>query len=103
MCIALFSKSQRYKTLNKVSLPAGLVSISEPMVFGVPMVLNPVMLIPMLLAPTVTFLLGYFAMSTGIMPYLTGAELPNGTPLVVGGFLGWGGIKGALFRLGASW
>jgi PTS system cellobiose-specific IIC component len=96
--IALFAKSQRYKALNKVSLPAGLVSISEPMVFGVPMVLNPVMLIPMLLAPTVTFLLGYFAMKTGIMPYMTGAELPNGTPILLGGFLAWGSIKGAIFQ-----
>ena len=96
--IALFAKSQRYKALNKVSLPAGLVSISEPMVFGVPMVLNPVMLIPMLLAPTVTFLLGYFAMTTGIMPYMTGAELPNGTPILLGGFLAWGSIKGAIFQ-----
>ena len=96
--IALFAKSQRYKALNKVSLPAGLVSISEPMVFGVPMVLNPVMLIPMLLAPTVTFLLGYFAMVTGIMPYMTGAELPNGTPVLLGGFLAWGSIKGVIFQ-----
>ena len=98
LSIALFAKSQRYKALNKVSLPAGLVSISEPMVFGVPMVLNPVMLIPMLLAPTVTFLLGYFAMATGIMPYMSGAELPNGTPILLGGFLAWGGIKGAIFQ-----
>lgn len=98
LCIALFAKSQRYKALNKVTLPAGLVSISEPMVFGVPMVLNPVMLIPMMLAPTVTFFLGYFAMETGIMPYLTGAELPNGTPVVLGGFLAWGGIRGAIFQ-----
>ena len=98
LAIALFAKSRRYRELNKVSLPAGLVSISEPMVFGVPMVLNPIMLIPMLLAPTVTFLLGYLAMATGIMPYMTGAELPNGTPVVVGGFLAWGGIKGAIFQ-----
>ncbi len=99
LCLALFSKSQRYKALSKVALPAGLVSISEPMVFGVPMVLNPVMLIPMLLAPTATFLLGYLAMATGIMPYMTGAELPNGTPVVLGGFLAWGGIKGAIMQI----
>ncbi len=99
ICLALFAKSQRYKALSKVALPAGLVSISEPMVFGVPMVLNPVMLIPMLLAPTATFLLGYLAMATGIMPYMTGAELPNGTPVVLGGFLAWGGIKGAIMHI----
>jgi len=99
LSIALFAKSRRYRELNKVSLPAGLVSISEPMVFGVPMVLNPIMLIPMLLAPTVTFLLGYAAMATGIMPYMTGAELPNGTPVVLGGFLAWGGIHGAIMHI----
>lgn len=99
LCIALFSRSERYKALNKISLPAGLCGISEPMVFGLPMVLNPLMLIPMLLAPIVNFLLGYAAMAMKIMPYMTGVELPTGTPVVLSGFLAWGGFKGVIFQL----
>ena len=83
LCIALFAKSSRFKALNKISLPAGLCGISEPMVFGFPMVLNPILLIPMLIAPTVTLLLGYAAMATGLVPYMIGTSIPTGTPILI--------------------
>ena len=90
--LLLFSKSKRYKTLAKIAAPAEICGISEPLVFGVPMVLNPVLLIPMLVAPTVTFLLGYAAMATGIVPYMTGVSIPTGTPLLLSGFLAFGSL-----------
>lgn len=98
LSIAFFAKSQRYKALGKVCLPAGLCSISEPMVFGVPMVLNPLMLIPMLLAPTATFFLGYGAMAIGLVPYTIGSTIPNGTPVLLSGFLAWGNIQGVILQ-----
>lgn len=100
LCLSMFffAKSSRYKALSKIALPAGLCSISEPMVFGVPMVLNPLLLIPMLVAPTVTFFLGYAAMATGIMPYTIGATVPDGTPVLLAGFLAWGGFKGVIMQ-----
>lgn len=98
LCIAFFSKSARYKALNKVSLAAGLCGISEPMVFGFPMVLNPILLIPMLIAPTVTFLLGYGAMATGIVPFMTGAAVPTGTPILFSAFIAWGTWQGIVLQ-----
>ena len=97
--LLLFSKSKRYKTLAKIAAPAEICGISEPLVFGVPMVLNPVLLIPMLVAPTVTFLLGYAAMATGIVPYMTGVSIPTGTPLLLSGFLAFGSWKGIVLQL----
>lgn len=99
LCIALFSKSARYKALNKVSLPAGLCGISEPMVFGFPMVLNPILLIPMLLAPTVTLFLGYGAMKLGLVPYMIGTSIPTGTPVLLSGFIAYGSWKGVALQL----
>ncbi len=99
LCILLFAKSAQYKALRSISTPAGLCSISEPMVFGVPLVLNPVMLIPMLLAPTVTFTLGYLAMKTGLVPYMCGASVPTGTPVLLSGFITWAGFSGVLLQL----
>lgn len=98
MCLIFFARSKRYKALGKVAIPAGLCSISEPMVFGIPLVLNPIMFIPMLLAPIVTLLLGYAAMATGLINYTIGVALPNGTPLILGGFIAFGGIKGAILQ-----
>ncbi len=99
LCIALFAKSERYKALNKVSLAAGLCGISEPMVFGFPMVLNPILFIPMLVAPTVTLFLGYFAMKLGLVPYMIGTSVPNGTPVLLSGFIAFGSWKGVVLQL----
>lgn len=99
LCIAFFSKSERFKALNKVSLPAGLCGISEPMVFGFPMVLNPILLIPMLVAPTVTLLLGYGAMATGLVPYMIGTSVPTGTPILFSGFIAFGCWQGVVLQL----
>lgn len=99
ICIFLFAKSAQYKALRPISTPAGLCAISEPMVFGIPLVLNPIMLVPMLLAPTVTFLLGYFAMKTGLVPYFNGAAAPTGTPVLLSAFLVWGDIRGVILQL----
>lgn len=93
LCIALFAKSSRFKALNKISLPAGLCGISEPMV------LNPILLIPMLIAPTVTLLLGYAAMATGIVPYMIGTSIPTGTPILFSGFIAYGSWKGVALQL----
>ena len=53
----------------------------------------------MLVAPTVTFLLGYAAMATGIVPYMTGVSIPTGTPLLLSGFLAFGSWKGIVLQL----
>ncbi|MBR4162312.1 MAG: PTS sugar transporter subunit IIC [Solobacterium sp.] len=100
LCLAMFiaAKSERYKALSKISLPAGLCGISEPMVFGVPMVLNPIMLIPMLVVPIITFLLGYVAMRIGLVPYLCGVGPSLGTPMILYGFLAYGGWQGAILQ-----
>ncbi|MBQ1532711.1 MAG: PTS sugar transporter subunit IIC [Solobacterium sp.] len=101
LCLAmfLFAKSSRYKALSKISLPAGICGISEPMVFGVPMVLNPILLIPMLIVPIITFLLGFLAMKIGLVPYLCGVGPSLGTPLVLYGFLSYASWKGALLQV----
>lgn len=99
LCILLFAKSAQYKALKPVSTPAGLCAISEPMVFGVPMVLNPIMLIPMLLAPTVTFTLGYLAMASGLVPYMAAGAAPSGTPVLLSALFTWGDIRGLILQL----
>ena len=45
-------KSQRIKKLSKLALVPGIFGINEPIVFGLPLVLNPAMLIPFMLVPT---------------------------------------------------
>lgn len=61
------AKSERYKSLNKIAFVPGVFNINEPYVFGVPLMYNPVMLIPMILAPLVGCLVGYQFYALGLI------------------------------------
>ena len=93
LCVIMFffAKSARYKTLGKLALPSGLCGINEPITFGLPMVLNTIMIIPLILTPITTFLLSYLTMSIGLVPYPNGVSVPLGTPVIFSGFIavGW--------------
>ena len=98
VCMFFFSKSERYKTLGKIAILPALCSISEPIVFGVPLVLNVMMLIPMILSPLCCFLTSYLMTSIGVLPYLNGIQLSTGTPVVLAGFLA-GGWRAAIWQI----
>ena len=98
VCMFFFAKSERYKTLGKIAILPALCSISEPIVFGVPLVLNVMMLIPMILSPLACFLTSYLMTSIGVLPYLNGIQLSTGTPVVLAGFLA-GGWRAAIWQV----
>lgn len=55
LCIAtLFAKSDKYKALRKVFIPANIFNINEPIIFGFPVMLNPLYFIPMVFSPLVS-------------------------------------------------
>ena len=92
LCLVLLmlkSKSKFYKSLGKVAFPSACFQINEPVIFGFPVVLNPVILIPFTVVPLVlttsTFLLMQFdiiskpvAMIPWTMPPILGAFLVTG-------------------------
>lgn len=100
LCIimAFMAKSSRYKTLGKLALPAGTCGINEPITFGLPMVLNTIMIIPLIITPITTFLISYFMMRIGIIPPLNGTTIPLGTPVVFAGLIA-GGWKTAVLQI----
>ncbi|WP_236561833.1 PTS sugar transporter subunit IIC [Streptococcus halichoeri] len=68
IAILLFSKRDDYKTVAKLSAPMGLFNINEPMTFGIPMVLNPLFVIPWLIIPPICATIAYLATQAGIIP-----------------------------------
>lgn len=93
LCIAtLFAKSEKYKAMRKVVIPANLFNINEPIIFGFPIVLNPIYFLPMILTPVANCLIGYgaymlfdFAMNPTVsMPWVTPGFA---TTFVTGGIL----------------
>lgn len=71
----LFSKSKYLKSLGKLSILPGLFNINEPMIFGAPIVMNPILGIPFIVAPLVTTTLSYFLTVTDVVPMMM-ARLP---------------------------
>lgn len=97
--MAFKCKSQRIKSLGKLSLLPGLFNVNEPVIFGLPIVLNPVMIIPFFLAPTISVLVSYTAMNMGIVPFPTGVTIPWTTPAPIGGWLMCNSWRGGALQI----
>lgn len=67
LCL-LMAKSTQYKKLIGVSLPLSLFNINEPLIFGFPIILNPIMVIPFILTPIINYSLAYAATAYGFIP-----------------------------------
>lgn len=104
IAMLLFCKSKRIKNLGKMSLVPGIFGINEPILFGLPIVLNPAMLVPFIVVPTINIVISYFAMAMNLVPICSGVNIPWTTPLVISGFLAtnWAGalLQAALLVLG---
>ncbi|MBX4223507.1 PTS transporter subunit EIIC, partial [Enterococcus faecium] len=64
-------KNKPYMVVTNLSIAPGVFNINEPTMFGLPIVLNPIMFIPFILTPMVLVSVAYFATSTGLVPAAT--------------------------------
>jgi len=94
------SQSKQNKQLGKLTLGPGLFNINEPIIFGLPMIMNPIMMIPFIFVPVVVVTVSYFAMDLGLVAKTAGIMVPWTIPAPIGGFLATGGkISGAVLQL----
>jgi PTS system cellobiose-specific IIC component len=87
LLLVFLAKSKQLKTIGKLGLPGSFFSIHEPLIFGIPVVLNPLLVIPFIAAPIVCCILGYFATTIGILPAPIGIYPAFGTPIFALGFI----------------
>lgn len=66
--------------------------------FGIPVVLNFVLLVPFLLAPAANVIISYLAMSSGLVP-LTRVATAWTMPPIISGFLTTGSIRGSILQI----
>jgi len=83
------ARSSQLKILGKAAIGAGVFNINEPIIFGVPMIYNPVLAIPFFLAPISAAIIAFLAIDWGLVNPLV-AEYPWPTPMFVGAFIGTG-------------
>jgi cellobiose PTS system EIIC component len=94
----LRSHSVQLRTVGKVALGPAIFNINEPVTFGVPMALNPIMMIPFVLVPVIIVTINYFVFYVGLV-HVPVVIQPFTVPLGISGFIATGGdFKGSLLQ-----
>ena len=89
----MVSKSEQLTSLTKMATVPGIFNINEPIIFGLPIVFNPFMLVPFILVPIVALFVTYTAMMIGFLSPMGAVQVPWTTPPIIAGLLldGWQG------------
>ena len=106
LIIAVFivvRKREDYKQVAKLSLAPGIFNINESVMYGLPVVLNPILFIPFLIVPGVLSTIAYLATASGLVP-ATYILAPWITPVGIGAWMatggsGFGSIMAALLSI----
>lgn len=100
LCLLLLrSKSAELKTLGKLSIGPAIFNINEPIIFGLPMVLNPIMMIPFIFIPVINSIIAYGCMAFNIVGKGI-IETPWTTPAPLGAALGCMDYKAGILVIG---
>lgn len=107
LILAIFIASRRadYRQVAKLALPSGIFQINEPILFGLPIIMNPVMFIPFVLVQPILAAITLAAYYMGIIPPVTNIA-PWTMPTGLGAFFNTNGsvaaLLVALFNLGIA-
>lgn len=98
LLIAIFlvaRKNRKMSTISSLSIGPGLFNINEPVLFGLPIVLNPIFFIPFVFGPVVLSTVAYLLTSAKLIPVAT-VVIPWVTPPVIGGVLATQSVQGGV-------
>ncbi|MDO5391350.1 MAG: PTS sugar transporter subunit IIC [Eubacteriales bacterium] len=96
--MVVFAKSKQLRTLGRLEAVPALFNINEPLLFGIPVVMNPMLAIPFIATPVVACIIQYFALATGLCPLYGATQVPWTCPPIISGFL-VGGWRSALLQV----
>ena len=85
--------------LGKLAILPGVFGINEPVIFGLPVVLNPVIVIPFILCPVLNTLISGIVMKLGWVAWTNGVQLPWTTPPIISGWLATGSWTGSALQI----
>lgn len=95
--MTFFAKSKQLKSVGKLTIVPGIFNINEPVLFGLPVVMNPMLAVPFMIMPAISAGCTYWLIKLGVLPYLNGMQVPWTTPPVISGFI-IGGWKVAIWQ-----
>lgn len=79
--LMLISKSRQYKQLGRVAIVPALFGITEPVIFGTPLVLNFSMAVPFITNNTICLIIAYVLTRVGLVSRCAGTSVIFGMPL----------------------
>ena len=85
--------------MGRLALAPAIFNVNEPVIFGMPIVLNVTILIPWVIAPLIVTTLNYLVMAAGIVPAPTGVAVPWTVPIVASGILATNSWLGGLLQI----
>jgi PTS system cellobiose-specific IIC component len=91
----MFSKNPHVRRIGRVSIVPGMFNINEPLLFGLPVVANPVLAIPFIVAPLACGAVAFFATSWGLVGKAF-IEAPWVMPCFLGAYLSTSDLKAVL-------
>lgn len=97
--ILVFMRSKQMKQVAKLGVGPGIFNVNEPIIFGLPIVMNPLIIVPWILAPMIVTAVTYFAFATGIVPKTTGVTVPWTVPIGVSGYLATNSWLGSALQI----
>lgn len=95
--LLLISKSKQHKSLGKLAIATSIFNITEPIMFGLPVILNPIMAIPFILTPGICVILTSLVMKLGLVAPLTGVALSNVIPTPIYMWMATNSISGLIW------
>ncbi|MBP1042593.1 PTS sugar transporter subunit IIC [Vagococcus sp. BWB3-3] len=97
----LFAKSKQLKVLGRIGILPSFFGISEPLIFGIPLMLNPLFFIPFICAPTFNAIVAYVLTKIGLLDR-TFSMLSWNMPSLIGGFFSTLDVKSIVIIVGLT-
>lgn len=98
MALLLFGETKNQRRLAGVSMVPGVFNLNEILLFGLPVILNPAMLIPFVLTPLLLAVGSYFAVAWGLVPGAS-ANVEWTTPVFLNAYLATGSMRAVLLQV----
>lgn len=91
----IVAKRKEHREIAKLSIGPGAFNINEPVIYGLPIVLNPFLLIPFILGPIIMVILTVTSMKLGLVPK-TVVIVPWTFPPIIGAAIATASIRGGI-------
>lgn len=96
--VLLFARKKRMRNIGKIALPTVIFNSNEILNFGIPIVLNPVLIISFICVPILALVLSYGAVAAGLVPHVT-REITWTMPVIFSGYCATGSIAGSILQI----